>query len=214
MRGDRISDFIYVPIHVTRAPITLSVSAEGSIGARNVSVPVQDPKLSTVRAAMSTLVNGALRNITLPARFEFTSKEINSLDEVNSFLGAKASFLKNKIETSLSSRRKQKKHEYTARYRQIYYTVDVDTPEQGAVQLVAPMVTPADLRQSMPQGALPVYVSSVSYGMMAVLYIESDSSEDEVEMALKAHAEKGKGKLDAEAKEKTGLPLVAIPGIS
>ncbi|MBK9303465.1 MAG: thiol-activated cytolysin family protein [bacterium] len=72
-----------------------------------------------------------------------------------------------------------------AKYMQIYYTIDMDTPSSPSA-LFAPTATAAEIAAALPPGSMPMYVSSVSYGMMALTCIETEFSEEQMGLALNA----------------------------
>lgn len=60
IRGNQAHQFVYVPVTVDRAPITLSVSLEGSSTPGDISRVIADPRLSTVRQGISDLLETAV----------------------------------------------------------------------------------------------------------------------------------------------------------
>ena len=60
VRGDQAQSYTYVPISAPRAPITLSISLEGTGLTGSLSEEVADPTLSKVRQGISALVGRAL----------------------------------------------------------------------------------------------------------------------------------------------------------
>jgi hypothetical protein len=83
-----------------------------------------------------------------------------------------------------------KKNKILAVYRQIYYSIDVDTPMSGA-DFIAPSMTVPQLKAALPPGSRPMYIAGVSYGMMALMFIETDSSEENMKAALDAEYKGG-----------------------
>ena len=74
-------------------------------------------------------------------------------------------------------------HRVVAKYTQIYFTVDVNTPPTPA-DVFDPATPIASVQAAMPQGSFPLYVSSVSYGMMALMFMESNFSAEEMKLAM------------------------------
>ena len=72
-----------------------------------------------------------------------------------------------------------------AKYTQVYYSIDMDTPGSPSAVL-GPSMSEAEIRAAFPAGSLPMYVASVKYGMMAIMCVESSYSSEEMELALDA----------------------------
>lgn len=74
VKGDHAHDFVYNPITLQRAPVTISISLEGSVGTgEQLSEEVTDPKLSTMRQGINDLLKTAIQTGTsVPAKVEYT----------------------------------------------------------------------------------------------------------------------------------------------
>jgi hypothetical protein len=188
IRGARAHDFIYDPIIVDRAPITLSISLEGSSCAGSSLVQtVADPKLSTIRDGIKKLMQGS--GITtcdaLPAKAEFSYVQVASEQHLDAYVGAKVSYGAGSLDTKFNWSSTTKKNKILAKYRQIYYSIDVDPPRSPAA--VVAQGTPLDqVAAALPPGSMPLYVSSVSYGFMALVFIETDYTQEVIDVALTA----------------------------
>ena len=69
-----------------------------------------------------------------------------------------------------------RKNKIIAKYQQLYYTIDMDTPSSPAAVFAASN-TLEGLKSAIPPGSCPVYVAGVTYGMMALTFIETDYTE-------------------------------------
>ncbi|MEL7231065.1 MAG: thiol-activated cytolysin family protein [Pseudomonadota bacterium] len=187
IRGDKIHRFVYNPIKVSREPITISVSLEGSPSTNGpLSTVIENPQLSTVRQGLSTLMSNAIGPETrVPARVDFSKEEVFSEDHMKLVLGADVAYGAGSLETDFTWERNRDRNRVVAKYTQIYFTVDVDAPETPSA-FFAPDTPIETLRTQLPQGSHPVYVSSVSYGMMATVFMESNYSSNEMTAALDA----------------------------
>lgn len=186
IRGNQAHQFVYVPVTVARAPITLSVSLEGSSTPGDISTVVTDPRLSTVRQGISDLLESAVGEDThVPARVEFTMDQVHSESQMNLFVNADISYGGGSLETAFNWDEGSTTNKIMAKYMQIYYTIDMDTPSSPSA-LFAPTATAAEIAAALPPGSMPMYVSSVSYGMMALTCIETEFSEEQMELALNA----------------------------
>ncbi len=182
--GEHLHQFVYEPIIVPRGPITLSVSLESAGGTGQLSLEVTDPMLSTVRQGIQDLLAQAITpGTTVPAKVDYREERVSNVSHMNLFIGADVSYGSGSLSTRFDWSSTERRNKMLAKYTQIYYTVDVDPPV-GPEELFASSVTPEQVAEVMPPGSRPVYVASVAYGMMAVLCIETDFSEDEMKTAL------------------------------
>lgn len=187
VEGTRAHDFVYVPISVDRAPLTLSISLEGS-SATGVSIvnTVDDPKLSSIRQGISDLLKDAITEDThVPARVDFNYEQVYTQSQMNLFVGADVSYGAGSLETKFDWNSITKQNKIMASYKQIYYTIDIDTPGSPA-DFFDPTVPISNIEDVILKDSRPIYVSSVSYGMMALMFIETDYSLDEMKWALDA----------------------------
>jgi hypothetical protein len=172
IKGESILDGSYVPIPATRKPITISTSLTGG---GNVSVKVTDPKLSTVREAVNKLMNQTYD--VPPANMGFTIEQAYSQTQLKLSLRASYSGIVD-VSGGFDYSNKKIKTRLVAKFIQNYYTLDMDLPS-----------SPADLFDGNVGSTLfgtymPMYVSSVTYGRMALFTIESELEETEVRSFL------------------------------
>jgi hypothetical protein len=186
VKGTHAHDFVFEPIAIPRGPITMSVSLEGSGSTGPLSIVVDDPKLSTVRDGISQLLAGAMTPGThVPARVDYREQQVSNQSHMSLFVGADVSYGAGSLATRFDWNSTTRRNKVMVKYTQIYYTVDLDTPE-SPVALVADSVTGEDVAAAMPPGSMPLYVASVGYGMMAVMFIETNFTEEEMKLALNA----------------------------
>lgn len=187
VKGAQAHDFVYVPISVDRAPVTLSISLEGSpsTGA-SITHTVDDPKLSTIRQGISDLLKDAITEDThVPAKVDFKYSQVYSESQMNLFVGVDVSYGLGSLDTRFNWDSTTKQNKIMASYKQIYYSIDIDTPKIPA-DIFAPSMTTSEIADAMPAGSMPLYISSVSYGMMALMFIETDYSFERMQWALDA----------------------------
>jgi hypothetical protein len=187
VEGNHAHDFVYVPISVDRAPVTLSISLEGSPATgESITHTVDNPKLSTIRQGISDLLKDAITSDTrVPAKVEFKYQQVYSRSQMNLFVGADVSYGAGSLDTKFNWDSMTKCNKIIASYKQIYYSIDIDTPKSPA-DIFAPTMSTGDIEAALPAGSMPLYVSSVSYGMMAFVFIETDYSFEKMQWALDA----------------------------
>lgn len=211
VKGSEADKFVYEPIIVARAPVTLSLSLESSLSTGpSITQVVDDPKLSTIRQGISNLIkNGITGETKVPARVEFNYERVYNESQLNLVLGTDIKYGAGKLNTKFNWDSNTKKTKIMAVYKQIYYSIDVDTPMSPA-DFIAPSMTATELSTAMPMGSMPMYIASVSYGMMALMFIETDESEDTIKAALEAGYSGVEVKGDLDVKEILGESSIKI----
>jgi hypothetical protein len=186
VKGDRAHDFVYEPIAVPRGPITLSLSLETASTGPVITRTVSDPRLSTVRQGISDLLRDAMTaGTTVPARVEFMYQQVFNESHLDLAVGADISYGGGSLDTRFDWNSTSKKTKIVAKYRQVYFTVDMDTPA-SLEAFFAPNTGVDVVAAAMPAGSRPIYVAGVSYGMMALMFIESDFTEEQMKAAINA----------------------------
>jgi len=182
--GATVPTGAYVPIIAPRAPITISVSLINIAGAK--SRTVQDPKLSTMREAMADLLTQEVTGAT-DARVTFEIIDVYSASQLDIALGATYSNGAATVKGQFDFSRTDVLSRTIVKFMQVYYTIDVDIPERPS-DLFDPSVTWASVQSKISSYVAPMYISSISYGRMALFTIESSYSATEVHAALEASA--------------------------
>jgi len=174
------------PIQAKRNPITISMSLETSTntGSGSLAVTIQDPKLSTVRDAIKNLVGTHITQTTnLPARLSYEVREVKSESEFGLNLGFGIQKSKFSLSENFSLDKIEKKTNIVVVLKQIYYTIDVDTPETQSAFF---NLSNSEINDILDEGVIPTYVSSVAYGRIALISIQSNFSKREIENELSA----------------------------
>ena len=188
IKGDQVNSFIYPPITLKRAPIKVSVSAEGSSATGgNLSQTIQDPQsLSSSRQATADLLKTAIGpNTKLPARVDFSITEVKSEAQLALAFDADVKYGVGSVQSGFSFDKSKNLNHVVAKYKQIYFTVDVDTPRSPG-DLFDPTTPISQITAAMPRGSNPLYVGTVTYGMMAAMFMESTNTAEEMKASLDA----------------------------
>lgn len=173
IKGESILDGSYIPISAKRKPITISTSLTGG---DKVSVEVTDPKLSTVRAA----INGLMKQTydVPPANIGFTIEQAYSASQLQLALRASYKGGAVNVAAGFDYNKKEVKSRLIVKFIQSYYTLDMDLPN-----------APSDLFLENVNSAafgsyMPMYVSTVTFGRIALFTVESSLQEDSVRAYL------------------------------
>ncbi len=175
VKGESILDGTYTLIPAFRKPITISTSLTG---ASSVSIDVDDPKLSTVREAVNSLMSQEYD--VPPANMGFTVEQAYSEQQIDLSLHASYKSGVLDVDGGFDFSKKKVKTRLVAKFIQNYYTLDMDMPAK-----------PSDLFEDDVDQALfglymPMYVSTVTFGRMALFTVESELEETEVRTYLNA----------------------------
>jgi hypothetical protein len=175
VKGESILDGTYTLIPARRKPITISTSLTGG----NVtSVVVEDPKLSTVREAVNTLMK---QTYDVPyANMGFTIEQAYSEQQLDLSLRASYKGFGLNIKGGFDFSNTTIKTRLVAKFIQNYYTLDMDMPKQPSD------LFEEDVDRTLFGTLMPMYVSTVTFGRMALFTIESELSETDVKAYLNA----------------------------
>ena len=184
------------PIVVPRAGGTVAINLlNGSAG---VAQDVTEVKLSAVAQAINNIL--AQNTGIVPARFTYTSSEVQSREQLALSLGVNVSTLSSSFRSRMSFSTDQQYNRFLVQMTQSYYTVVFDLPE-SLHDLIPEGVTGAQLDPYVGPGNPATYISSVTYGRRFFLLIESTSSITEMKASIQATYDGAvvSGSLDASA---------------
>lgn len=177
IKGESILTGEYIPIIAKRKPPTISVSLQNISGS-----PVQtieNPKLSTVREAVNSILSSEITGAT-PAKVSFEIQDVYSAEQLAIAVQGNYKNSTVNISTGFDFNKQDVRSRLLVKFLQIYYTIDIDLPEQ-----------PGDLFEEVPDldifgSSSPLYVSTVTYGRMVLFTVESNYSSFEIKAALDA----------------------------
>ena len=175
----------YRPITIERSPVTISANLETVQGIDEPIFTTVDPSLSSVRTGIQQIVSKNIDDSTdLPANLSYEIREINNETEFLMNLGFGLQISKFSLSENFSNKNINKQTNLAIVLRQIYYTVDMDLPqEKNARDLFADTLSTREINNAL-EGTIPAYVSSVAYGRIAVITIQSNYSREEIANAL------------------------------
>lgn len=187
--GESIPTGEYIPIVAGRTPITLSISLQNLNG--SPVVEIEDPKLSTVRIGIKSILDQEVTSAT-PAKLNFEISQVYSEEHLKVALGANYRSAGNSVSAAFNFSQSTSSNKFLIKYLQTYYTIDMDPPAD-----------PSDLFRSLPEvssfgSASPVYVASMAYGRMVLYTVETSRSFTDVSAAFNAAFASGGGSIDTE----------------
>jgi len=181
--GNSIADGTYKEITKgTKKPITISyditdakkrgTETDGEVAGTIV------PSLSSYRALHNKILGQDISGVSSIWSFEDTTIYSESDFEIkfNMGVGYNTGVVETNVKNGFNFARGSKKNKYMIKFMQTFYTVDVD---QGKDTFIYEKFDISDFK-----GYRPVYVSSIAYGRLAYLTIESDETWDKIKNDL------------------------------
>jgi thiol-activated cytolysin len=178
--GDTVRSGEYRPIAAERGPLTLSISISNMTG--DVSRTIPEAKLSTVRQVIRDIVTQELLGSTV-ANVSFEIENVYSEDQLRIAVGAHFDGFGHKLDGMFNFNNQLIRTRTLVKFMQVYYTLDIDIPPDPA-GFFAPGVSWDDIVYQLSGYTSPVYVSTITYGRMALFSVESSASSEEINMAL------------------------------
>lgn len=175
------------PLLIERAPLTLRTDLPmGSEG----TVVIQNPTASAVSEAVNQILTAweskyaATHHIN--ANCQYTETKVFSEDQLRVKLGCNFDLLKNSLGVDFDAIYKGEVQTFVMSFKQIFYTMSIDAPVHPS-DVFASNVTWEELEQKgVNNQNPPAYVANVSYGRTIYVKVETTSTSQEVETALKA----------------------------
>ncbi len=172
LNGESVQDGSYTLCSLPRAPVTLTVNLQG-LGT-DISRTIDEPAYSTIQTAIAEILD---QEITVDPGAEMTWEvtEVYSAAHLKASLGLNVDIVdvfgisgEFDFDSSISHRH------VVAKFYQKYYDIIIDQPT-SATQFLD--LTGADLEDVTDAfgDCSPAYISTVTYGRMAIFYFKSDS---------------------------------------
>ena len=152
-------------------------------GSPAVSRDIPVVSLGSIFEAQNAII--ATASNTIPARFTFTLEEVRTNEEFSLALDVEAGNLFGDVAASLAFHHDRQYHRFLVKLVQSYFTMAFEIPT-AVESFFAPDVTPAELDPFVGPGNPPAFISSVTYGRIFYLLVESTASSTEMEASLDA----------------------------
>jgi len=184
VQGETLGQGLAAPIGLSRRPGTITVSDAVLTGERasaGYSKNLQRPSLAATRDAIAEVIGK--EGVKFAARSSYLAETAYSMNEAALKVGLSASWITGSVKTHLSGDWLTRRTSMIVRFVQSYYTVSFAAPP-APEKIFGKDVTADDARPYVRPGNPPGYVSSVTYGRMLLMKIESDVSESDLRAAL------------------------------
>ncbi len=182
VRSDEALGGDLAQVVMDRDPVTISISLENIDGQRKAVMDY--PSLSAYREGKAEILDNQVTGST-PAHITADIEEVHSEEQLEMAFGAGVSGtgLPAELSASFNFGDEDVRSRYLVQYTQAYYTIDIDQPGRPS-DFFAPTVTDEDVMDRFPEGSPPAYVSSITYGRVALFAFESEYSAQELGAAL------------------------------
>ncbi len=181
LQGNSLANATPNPIPAKRAGGTIVMTILNGSPAASETIPVVD--LGHVITAQNDII--ARASDTLPARFTFSYEAVDSRQQLALALDIEYSNLTGDLSTSLSFDQDKEYNRYVVKLVQSYFTMAFQLPT-SIDDIFAQDETPSDLAQYIGPGNPAAFVSSVTYGRIFYLLIESTSSKSDMQASIDA----------------------------
>lgn len=179
LQGNSLTSGNPNPIVVERAGGVISTNIlDGNLQS---SFEVDRVSKSSITDAMNNIISTATG--TLPANFSLKIVNIHTREQFALEMGMEINSSFIDLESNLNYSFDINKSSFLVSLNQSYYTMSFDLPT-SLDALFAPEVTPEDLAPYVGQNNPATYISSVTYGRVFYMLIESTSSKSEMEAEI------------------------------
>ncbi|KAA3615379.1 MAG: hypothetical protein DWQ05_13565 [Calditrichaeota bacterium] len=173
--NESLIDGLPQPVSLPRAPLTVRVDLPG-IGAAGVRT-IENPTNSSVQAAIDSSLEWWNANAYQEGYVNASSSSYRlstsySSQQLALDVGLNVAWATSDVSAQFSHTSTETKSVMMAVYKQAFYSIDMDTPEQPAA-VFNPSVSLDDVQSTLDNSAPPAYISSVVYGRIIMFRMET-----------------------------------------
>ena len=179
LQGATLSNATPSPIVVDRAGGTISYNLNN--GNLSSSFTVEEVRKSTIQDGMNNIIANA--GDVVPANFQLDIVQIESESQLALELGIEVETFTTQVSSDMSFSTEQTFNRTLVKLNQSYYTMSFDLPT-SLDDIFAPTVTPQQLDVYVQDNNPATFISSVTYGRIFYMLIESTSSREEMDAKL------------------------------
>lgn len=184
LQGKSLENATPSPIPVKRAGGTISYDLNN--GNLSSFFPVDEITKSKVQNGMNVIINGAVSaGNVVPANFQLDIVQVQSESQLALELGLKVKTFAVKAKASMTYNSSSSYNSFLVKLTQSYYTMSYDLPT-SLEEIFHESVTPEKLSDYVAADNPATFISSVTYGRIFYMLVESTSSAREMEAKLNA----------------------------
>jgi thiol-activated cytolysin len=173
LADEQLADGLPTPISLARGPATLSIDLPGLRAPADTFVPTYSSVQGFINAKLEEWNEGARREgYVNAARSALNVAQAFSSQQVSLELGFNAKWASGNASAQISASSSTERSVVVAYYKQVFYTVTMNTPEPAA-SVFADSVTGVDAMAAFGPANPPAYVRSVDYGRILMVKMES-----------------------------------------
>jgi len=209
LQGNTLGNATPSAIPVDRGPGTVVITLVN--GAATASRQLAEVNLGSVYDAMNEII--ADNPGDLPARTTYSMERISSREQLGVAIRAEYSSLTTEVQGSFNYNSDVSYNRFLVRLTQSYYTIAFQAPTDPS-QFFGENVTAEQLQRYIQPGNPPAYVSSVTYGRIFYLLIQSTDSFQEMRASIDAsfNGAVASGSIGGDVKYVSELSKVQING--
>ncbi|MEP3208752.1 MAG: thiol-activated cytolysin family protein [Maribacter sp.] len=193
LQGKTLRNATPSPIVVKRAGGTISYNLNN--GNLNSSFMVDEVKKSSIQDGMNSIISGA--GSVVPANFQLDIVQIESESQLAIEMGLDVQTFTTKVSADMSFSTEKTFNRTLVKLNQSYYTMSFDLPT-SLDEVFDPSVTPKDLATYVQEDNAATFISSVTYGRIFYMLVESTSSRQEMSAKLNVAYGAFKNKVEGE----------------
>lgn len=179
LQGKTLANATPSPIVVKRAGGSISYNLNN--GNLTSSFTVNEVRKSTIQDGMNNIISGA--GEVVPANFQLDIIQIESESQLALELGIDVSTFASRVSSDLSFSQEKSFNRTLVKLTQSYYTMSFDLPT-SLEDIFDPGVTPEQLAAYVQADNPATFISSVTYGRIFYMLVESTSSRQEMSAKL------------------------------
>lgn len=182
LQGNSLSQATPSIIPLKRGKGTITISTLNGSNPENISEEVEEVNFAEIAVATNRIIGN--NNGQLSANTNIEIREINSTEEIGLAMNASYQTLSSKVKGSFDFNSSVSYSSYMVKLTQSFYTMVYNVPEPE--EIFDESVTPDQLARYIYDGNPGTYISSVNYGRIFYLLIQSTQSKTEVKAAIDA----------------------------
>lgn len=175
-------------LQAKRKPLNISIDLPGLKNENTIQV--DNPTNANVKGAIDELLEKWDTNHsashTLPARIQYSEAMVHSESQLSSALNINVAGLKNSLGLDFEGISKGDKKTMVAAYKQIFYTVSAETPNNPSDLFDESVRFNELIRKGVSNEKPPMMVANVAFGRTIYVKLETTSKDKEVQAAFKA----------------------------
>lgn len=184
--NDRMLDGNPDPLSIEKGDYIIRVNLPGigQNGVLNINNPSKSVVDTKIDNALQWWYNNANENVN-PSNSIFSSANLYSSTQLSMDIGLNLAWADNNVAAQLQFTNNTERRVATMSFKQVFFTVTLDSPSSPAAML-GNTLTVDDVMTRITDEQPAAYVSSVSYGRIVLLRMETTYSEETADVDLSA----------------------------